>query len=386
MAGVRTMVPARGIEAVEGMYGVGYNGGSDEERVKVEKESFLERQIKTSVLKIVIENRVERNNIHGKSLINILNSIKKLAVNINIKDGRYSSSNTGNELAIIFADEIKNSYFKPDNVILGLFLKRRGNNRPWEDDGTGNIIALTLKDETHEIAEVSYFAIDINTGALFWTYNPLVGGIGQFLDYLNGRMNILQSRNLLENIPEKDKPDKRLGLYYIGYPDSLLTFKDKMEVIKSFEFHLAGDAEFLSQAFLFNDSARDKTGMHLLREFTKKSNCAQITINIKAEKNKKSKNKREARGYSLNKNFLIDMYENTIDHLRSKKDSKFNVKGELIDEDTRVLDLVHSRLVYTMNVELDDSMEIYKLFLNALMKLIINKINEVKRYYNNEVD
>jgi hypothetical protein len=318
--------------------------------------------------------------------MNILNSIKKLVVNVKTKNGRYSSSDTGNELAVIFADEIKNSYFKPDNVILGLFLKRRGNNRPWEDDGTGNIVALTLKNETHEIAEVSYFAIDINTGVLFWTYNPLVGGTGQFLEYLNGRINILQSKDLLENIPEKDKPDKRLGLYYIGYPDSVSTFRDKMEVIKTFEFHLAGDAEFLSQAFLFNNSDRDKMGMHLLREFTKKSNCAQITINLSAARNKKPKNKKEVVGYSLNKSFLIDMYENTIEHLRVKKDSRFNVKGDLIDEDTRVLDLVHSRLVYTLKVELDDSMEIYKLFLNALMRLINNKINEVMRYYNDEVD
>lgn len=124
----------------------------------------MERQLKVSVLKIVIENEVERNNMQGESLISILNSIKKLTVDINAKEGRYSSSNMGNELAIVFADEIKNSYFKSDKVILGLFLKRRGNNRPWEDDGTGNIIALTLKDETHEIAEVSYFAIDISMG------------------------------------------------------------------------------------------------------------------------------------------------------------------------------------------------------------------------------
>jgi hypothetical protein len=209
----------------------------------------------------------------------------------------------------------------------------------------------------------------------------LVGGIGQFLDYLNGRMNILQSRNLLEN-----SPNKKLGLYYIGYPDSVSTFKDKMEIIKSFEFHLAGDAEFLSQPFLFNNSTRDRTGMHLLREFTKKSNCAQITITLKAARNKKAKNKKETTGYSLNKSFLIDMYENTIEHLKVKKDSRFNVKGDLIDEDARILDLVHSRLVYTLNVILDDSIEIYKLFLDALMNLINNKINEVKRYYNNEVD
>jgi hypothetical protein len=83
---------------------------------------------------------------------------------------------------------------------------------------------------------------------------------------------------------------------------------------------------------------------------------------------------------------LIDIFENTIDHLKVKKDSKFTVKGELIDEDTRVLDLVHSRLMYTLTVELNEPLEIYKLFLGALLNLMRSKISEVKRYYNNEVD
>jgi hypothetical protein len=159
-----------------------------------------------------------------------------------------------------------------------------------------------------------------------------------------------------------------------------------MEVIKTFELHLAGDTEFLSQGFLFNDTNRDKMGMRLLREFTKKSNCAQLTINLRAKRNKRAKNKKEAVGYSLNKSFLIDIFENTIEHLKVKKDSKFTVKGELIDEDTRVLDLVHSRLIYTLTVDLNESLEIYKLFLGALLNLMHSKINEVGRYYNNEVD
>lgn len=347
----------------------------------------MKRQLKVSTLKIVVENKIEKNSLHGQSLLNVIDSIKKLPINVNEKHGRYSSSDTGNELAVVFSDEIKNSrYSKTNNVITGIFLKRRGNNRPWEDDGTGNIVALTLKDETHEIAEVSYFGIELTKGVLFWTYNPLVGGTGQFIDYLNGCLNRLQAHEQLENIPEMDKPDKYLALYYIGYPDSVAQFKDKMSVIKSFEFHLAGDAEFLSQAFLFNDSNRDKLGMHLLKVFAENSNCAQITINLRAQKAKKTKNKKEATGYSLNKSFLIDMFENTIDHLRVKKDSKFNVKGDLIDEDSRILDLVHSRLVYTLIVDLDDSTEIYNLFLNGLMGIIHIKIGEVKRYYDHEVD
>lgn len=346
----------------------------------------MKKQLKVSVLKIVFENDNEKRNIRGETLLKIINSIRKLPINVSIHNSRYSSSDTGNELAVIFADEIKNSGHNETDILLGVFLRRRGNNRPLEDDGSGNLIELTLKDETHEIAEVSYFGIDINTGVLFFTYNPLVGGVNQFLGYLNGRINILKINNLFESIPEDDKEDKRLGLYYIGFPDSESLFKNKMEIIKSFEFHIAGDPDFLAQAFLSEDDNRDKFGMRFLREFSRKSNCADITINLRAEKAKKAKNKKEAKIYSLNKPFLIDFYENTINHLRVKKDSRFNVKGDIVDEETRILDLVHSRLVYTLDVELYNDIEIYKLFFNELFRLISNKKNEVKRYYDNEVD
>ena len=346
----------------------------------------MKRQVRVSVLKFVFENEVTKSNVKGESLIKIMDSIKKLPINVKIPDSRYSSSDTGNELAVIFADEIKNSNYREADILLGIFLKRRGNNRPWEDDGTGNIIALTLKDETHEIAEVSYFGIDINTGILFFTYNPLVGGVNQLLNYLNGRINILKSTDSFESIPEDDREGKKLGLYFISYPDSESLFRNKMEIIKSFEFHIAGDTEFLSQAFLFDDENRDKFGMRLIREFSKQSNCAEITINLRAEKTKKPNKKKEVINHSLNKTFLIDIFENTINHLRVKKDSRFNVKGEIIDEETRVLDLVYSRLIYTLDVELVNDIEIYKLFLSGLLRLIRYRRDEVKRYYDNEID
>ena len=119
----------------------------------------MKRQQKVSVLKFVFENAHERSSVHGESLLKIINSIKKLQVNIIINDSRYSSSDTGNELAIIFSDEIKNCSYPESNIILGIFLRRRGNNRPWEDDGTGNIVELTLKNETHEMLKLAILVL-----------------------------------------------------------------------------------------------------------------------------------------------------------------------------------------------------------------------------------
>jgi hypothetical protein len=350
----------------------------------------MQRQTKVSVLKIVLENDNQKQNLKDKSLQTLLNCFRKLPIKLQEDaPSRYSSSQTGNEQAIIFSDEIKTDFLAQTDITIGAFLKRRGNNRPWEDDGEGNLIELTLPDETHEIAEVSFFGIDIYSGILFWTYNPLVGGLNQFSNYLNKKLRLLNSSGLLENIQEGYLDSKQLGFYYIGYPDSIKIFEDKMEQIQKLEFHIAGDPDFLDQSFLFNDDSRDRTGMKLLSHLSKESNCATIKISLGAERAKKvkiGKNRTETKYFSLNKQFIMNFYYQTIDHLRTKKESKFNVQGKVIDEDLRVLDLVHSRLTYPLVVEIGTETDIFSNYIKQFYKLIQEKKEEARRYYGYEVD
>jgi hypothetical protein len=350
----------------------------------------MRRQIKVSTLKFVLENEYMKHNLKGESIRSFFSWLKKLPINLKQKHAsRYSESETGNEHAVIFSDEIKDLSIQYRNVLIGVFLKRRGNNRPWEDDGEGHLIELTLSNEAHEIAEVSYFGIDIDSGILFWTYNPLVGGINQFVSYLNRKMNLLRSSELLEEIQEGYTDSKQLGLYYIGYPDSVSLFEKKMEQIQRLEFHLAGDADFLSEAFLFNNDERDRKGMRLLREFAKQSNCASISINLSAEKSKTinvGKNKKEKKVFSLNKQFILNLFYETAEHLKAKRDSRFNVQGEVIDEETRVLDLVHSRLCYPLMIDLNEEEDVFIQSITAFYSLIISKIDEARKYYDNEVE
>jgi hypothetical protein len=347
----------------------------------------MERQIKVSTLKITFENELAINNLKGTSLLSIIESIKKLPIDLHNPNSRYTRSKTGNELAVIFADEIKNFKDAKNDVIVGAFLKRRGNDPLLEDDGTGHLITLTLKDETHAIAEVSYFGIHIDSGILFWTYNPFVGGINQFTKYLNEKIHLLKTMDEFNHIPEDDSPDKRLGFYYIGQPRTYEIFKQNMDVISSLEFRLAGNADFFCQAFLSENDDRDRNGMRLLRYFTENSNCGVITVKLSTEKAKRSKNKKEQKEYTLTKEFIVSLYENTREHLFATKNSKFNVKGKTVDEETNVLDLVHARLMFVLTILLDENAETHVICsMNEMRSLIYNKIDIAIRNYGNEVE
>lgn len=349
----------------------------------------MQRQIRVSALKIVLENDQQKQNLSGESLKKLFSGLRKLPVSLKDPNiSRYSNSITGNEQAVIFSDEIKTLFPNYSDVVIGVFLKRRGNNRPWEDDGEGNIIELTLSNETHEIAEVSFFGIDLLSGILFWTYNPLVGGLNQFADYFNRKLKILNSAALLEPLSEEYIETKKLAFYYIGYPDSVKLFEEQMNQIQKLEFQIAGDPDFLAQAFLFQDDKRDKTGMRILKELSKQSNCATIKIGLGAEKPQRNRigNKTEKKFFSLNKQFIVNLYYETIDHLKIKKDSKFNVEGQVVDEDTRVLDLVHSRLTYSLIIDMNNDVDIFTNYLSEFYHLIQNKKEEARRYYGYEVD
>jgi len=343
------------------------------------------RTIKTSVLKLTVETEDFRQNLTGQSLERVIAGVRNLPVRHNANEiSRYSPSETGNELAIVFSDEIKSIQMIIGDMLLGVFLKRRGNNRPLEDDGEGSLVQLTLKDESHEIAEVSYFAIDITSGIIFMTYNPMVGGVNQFVDYLNKKILEARTSNLMEPVPEFATITSRVELHYIAYPESEAVFREKMEKIQSLEFHIASEPEELAKLFLFDDDNRDKQGMRLIREFTKQSNCATISVNITAARPKsvKVKGKKSEKKYAeLNKMFLVNFFDSTKSHLKERTDSKFNVKGQVVDEDMKVLDLVHSRLTYPMTVPLPDGADPLASYLSALPSLVRAKIDEARKFY-----
>jgi hypothetical protein len=350
----------------------------------------MTKTTKISVLKFVVENNGSKNRIEGKSIENLIEVVRQLPVKLEDKKfTRYSHSETNNELAMVFSDEIKTVQTIFGDIYVGVFLKRRGSSRPLEDGEDGSLVELKLQNDSHEIAEVSYFGIHKETGIVFMTYNPMVGGVSQFIDYLNRRIEVLRAYNINPDIPELSTAISKLDLYYIGFPESEQIFKDSMEQVQNLEFHIASDPDKLAQLFLFDDDNRDKMGMRLIREFAKESNCASITLKLNAEKPKKMKlpnNERKTIYPSLNKGLLVQFYDSTKLSMKDNKDNRFCVRGRLIDEDVRILDLVHSRLTYPMPVYIDDNCDSLTSYINAIPALIRAKIEEAKNNYGFDVD
>lgn len=352
----------------------------------------MERILKTSVLKFaVLDIAGHTECLSGPTLEAFIESIRKMPLKLDENGiSRYSASTTGNEHAVVFSDEIKTLQTDYKDLYVGVFLGRRGkNNRPLEDGEDGSLVQLTLQDETHEIAEVGYFGIHRESGIMFLTYNPMVGGMTKVVEYLNQRLNVLIAHGTPPAIPQLTNPASRIELYYIGFPDSETVFRENMERVQSFEFHIASDPENLATNFLFDDDKRDQTGMRLIREFAKESNCATISISLSAErpKKKKVKGKEPFIQYSsLNKQFLIRLYDSTKTHLQESPNGKFNVRGKILDEDSRILDLVHSRLTYPLEVRIPEGSDTLLCYINAISVLIRQKIEEAKKYYGYQVD
>lgn len=349
----------------------------------------MDKSLKMSVLKFVIEDLGGKKNLSGESVYKLIQLIRAMPLKVDDKEySRYSPSATGNECAMVFSDEIKTIQASYEDLDIGVFLKRRGNNRPLEDGEDGSLIQLTLQNESHEVAEVSYFGIHRESGILFLTYNPLVGGVNQLIIYLNSRINSIRRQNIevpIDGLTEVST----IQLYYIAYPDSERVFREDMDQIQGLEFHIAAEPEFLASQFLFDDVNRDRLGMQLIKEFAKESNCANISIKISAEKPKKIKGKgreKRIRYSTLNKQFLVRFYDSTKMHLQSRKDSRFNIKGRVVDEDLRLLDLVNSRLTYPLKINIQDGYDILNSHLSSIPVLISAKINEAQKYYGYEAE
>jgi hypothetical protein len=79
----------------------------------------------------------------------------------------------------------------------------------------------------------------------------------------------------------------------------------------------------------------------------------------------------------LSKNFVVSIYESTKEHLLTKKSSRFSVKGEVVvDEDTRILYLVHARLLFILSLSINEDTETQVMScMCAMQKLILDKID-----------
>ena len=312
-------------------------------------------------------------------LSGFLESIRRLPREITESGiSRYSEAGTQEERCLIFLDEIKDHTSISTDYIPALFIKRRGGSRPFEEDGHGNLFELKLSDEENQIAEVGFVLFCIKSSLALWIYNPMVGGINLFADYLNNAFR-RSCKGGLNSIPFSELgPIDDIAFHYIRYPNAESDFKSDYFKPSVLEFNIAAKNEDLSNGFLFGGSDGDE--IRLIRHFIKQSNCTRFKMEIASEKPSKKKFTTGFESPILKKGFISSLYDQTIEYLRGKDGSKFIVKGKGIDEDNKVLDLINSKLIYELDISYDGATIPINDLLLRLLSLAKSKESEMGSY------
>lgn len=314
--------------------------------------------------------------INSDELIRIFNAIRTLPIDISSDNSRYSSPGSNNEHCLIFLDETTLRYKRNDEIIPAIFIHRRGNSRPFEEDGKGNLIDLKLDNPNNELAEIAFIAINVKSGYCFWIYNPFVGGTNQFTNYINAKISQLsingfKQHKLLEGTP----------VFTVAHviQDNAADEFDHIQYVRKLQYNICSTPDKLTQLFL-KEQGDDGKGMGLIRYFVENSNCARIAIELGADRKKKDKKTKTPIIPSLEKKFITSLFFDTEDLLRENQNNQFNVIGMTADEDQKVIDLLYQRLMYRIQIESEGSFIQINRVIDSMLELMRYKDDEVKKY------
>jgi hypothetical protein len=327
------------------------------------------------VLKFIYYTEDVTIHIKGDELKRIIKGIRSLPIDVKSDNSRYSNPGSNSEHCLIFLDETTIGNKTDDNLLPALFIHRRGNYKPFEEDGKGHLIELKLSNINNELAEIAYILINIDSGFCFWIYNPFVGGTNQFTEYINKKLVELSKKgfilfDLYGMVP----------LFTVAsiIQDNAFDEFDKIAFVRKLEYHISSTPEKLTQYYLTEND--DGKGMDLLRNFIKHSGCARISLTIGADKKKTDKKTKKPIFSSLNKKFVKNLFNQTEAILRENQSNQFNIIGTTIDDDSRVIDLLYQRLFYRITVEFEDNfIPIYSV-INQMTDLMRNKYGEIQRF------
>jgi hypothetical protein len=266
-------------------------------------------------------------------------------------------------------------YKKNDNIVPAIFIHRRGNYKPFEEDGQGHLIELKLNNINNELAEISYILINVENGFCFWIYNPFVGGTNQFTEYINKKIVELSNIGFVPhehygNIPFFD-------IAYIIQNNAFDEF-DKAAFVRKLEYNVSSTPEKLTQYYL--NETDDGKGMELLRNFIEHSGCARVSLVLSADKKKRDKKTKKPIIASLNKTFVKGLFQQTEEILRENQTNQFNIIGTTIDDDSKVIDLLYQRLYYRIKVTPEGDFIPISVVLDQLIDLMRNKHEEVRKF------
>ena len=336
------------------------------------------KKIKTfniHVLKMIYQFEDVSESIKNSELVRIIEGIRSLPIDVNSENSRYSLPGSNNEHCLIFLDETTLGYKKEERLIPAIFIHRRGNNRPFEEDGKGNLIELKLNNSNNELAEIAFIVFNVELGCFFWIYNPFVGGTNQFTNYLNNK--ILQLSKIGFSQHRILEGYSIINVSHI-IQDNAFDEYNKIMSVRGLQYSISSTPEKLTQLFLSEQD--DGKGMELIRYFTENSKCARISIDLGADRKRKDKKTKRRIIPSLDKLFITNLFRQTEDLLRENQNNQFNIIGMSADEDTKVIDLLYQRLMYRIDIEINGAYIPIKDVVDSMINMMRYKNEEIAKF------
>jgi len=211
----------------------------------------------------------------------------------------------------------------------GLFIKRRTSNYPYENNDTGKLFQIRLSNEDNELAEVTFFIIDMSLRVLLFVSNPYVGSSSSLEQYFNNRLKEYHSS--VNPLPFfSDESFVRLEFPVIINETPENDF-DSMENISVFEMYVAGSLRFMESAL---DSKKDdlQTELKNLARLSEKARSKTMKFILSSSHDSEK----------LDKAAINQIYKRMRPFFNgSERDNKFIVKGR-IDDEVRFLDLLNA--------------------------------------------
>jgi hypothetical protein len=261
------------------------------------------------------------------------------------------------------------------DIVPAIFIHRRGNYKPFEEDGQGHLIELKLNNIHNELAEISYVLINVENGFCFWVYNPFVGGTNQFTEYINRKIVELSKNGFVPyeyygNIPFFD-------IAHIIQNNAFDEF-DKAAFIRKLEYNVSSTPDRLTQYYLTETD--DGEGMDLLRHFIEHSGCARVSLELSADKKRRDKKTKKPMISSLDKTFVKRLFQQTEGILRENQTNQFNIIGTTIDDDSKVIDLLYQRLYYRIKIIPEGDFISISVVMDHLIDLMRKKHEEIQKF------
>jgi hypothetical protein len=192
------------------------------------------------------------------------------------------------------------------------------------------LIEIKLTNEKNELAEVTYFIIDMSLRVLLLVNNKYVGSSRAFEDYLNNR--IKEAGKISNHQIFNNDMETRIVLPFIMNENPEQEFNSMIN-ISMLELRIAGSLELL-ESFLDNESNSSAQTMKSLIKFAGQSRSKSIDLLFSSGHQRKEK---------LDKKELSNLYNRLERFFKVSSDkNKFMLKG-IIDEETRYIDLLNAQ-------------------------------------------